>query len=59
MAQGADEHTLQLAVQGALTEIIHIAGQHDATNIATREPSLEEAFLRFYEPEQQSSALAG
>jgi len=59
VAQGADEHTLQLAVQGALTEIIHIAGQHDATNIATREPSLEEAFLRFYEPEQQSSALAG
>src|SRR5438094_7172409 len=39
VAQGADEHTLQLAVQGALTEIIHIAGQHNATNIATREPS--------------------
>src|SRR3989440_6038167 len=59
VAQGADEHTLQLNVQGALTEIIHVASQHDATNIATREPSLEEGFLRFYEPEQAPSALAG
>jgi ABC-2 type transport system ATP-binding protein len=59
VAQGADERTLQLNVQGTLTEIIHIASQHNATNVATREPSLEEVFLRFYEPEQQSSALAG
>src|SRR5437763_16460867 len=59
VVQGADEHTLQLNVQGALTEIIHIAGQHNATNIATREPSLEEVFLRFYEPQQSPSALAG
>ncbi len=59
VAQGADERTLQLNVQGALTEIIHIASQYGATNIATREPTLEEVFLRFYEPEQKSSALAG
>jgi ABC-2 type transport system ATP-binding protein len=59
VAQGADEHTLQLNVQGELTEIIRIAGQHGATNIATHEPTLEEVFLRFYEPEQQPSALAG
>ena len=59
VAQGADEHTLQLNIQGELTEIIHIASQHSATNIATREPSLEEVFLRFYEPKQVSSALAG
>jgi ABC-2 type transport system ATP-binding protein len=59
VAQGADEHTLQLNVQGALTEIIQIASQHSATNIATHEPSLEEVFLRFYEPEQSSAALAG
>jgi len=58
MAQSADERTLQLNVQGALTEIIHIASQHDATNIETHEPSLEEAFLRFYEPEQSPAALA-
>jgi ABC-2 type transport system ATP-binding protein len=59
VAPGADESTLQLNVQGALTEIIHIASQHSATNITTHEPTLEEVFLRFYEPEQKSSALAG
>src|SRR5213082_4308889 len=59
VAQGADERTLQLVVQGDLAEIIQVAGQHGATNIATHEPSLEEAFLRFYEPQQESSALAG
>src|SRR5579872_3545208 len=59
VVQGADERTLQLNVQGTLTEIIHLASQHDATNIATHEPTLEEAFLRFYEPEQAPSALAG
>ncbi len=58
VAPGADERTLQLNIQGALTEIIQIAGQHGATNIATHEPSLEEVFLRFYEPEQPA-ALAG
>ena len=59
VAQGADERTLQLNVQGELTEIIRIAGEHHATNIETHEPSLEEVFLRFYEPEQETSALAG
>src|SRR5438270_6310537 len=58
VAQGADEHTLHLNVQGELTEIIRIAGQHGATNIATHEPTLEEVFLRFYEPQRESSALA-
>src|SRR5205085_4679070 len=42
VAQGADEHILQLVVQGDLAQIIQIASQHGATNIATREPSLEE-----------------
>ncbi len=47
---GADEYSLQLTIQGELTEIIQIAGQHQATNIDAHEPSLEEIFLRFYEP---------
>ncbi|MBV9231925.1 MAG: hypothetical protein JOZ18_21625, partial [Chloroflexi bacterium] len=59
VAQGTDERTLQLNVQGDLTEIIQIAGQHAATNIVTHEPTLEEVFLRFYEPQQEPSALAG
>lgn len=59
VAQGADEHILQINVQGELTEIIRIAGEHHATNIDTHEPSLEEVFLRFYEPEQSPAKLAG
>ncbi len=59
VAQGADEHILQLVVQGDLAEIIQVAGQYGATNIATHEPTLEEAFLRFYEPKPESAALAG
>ena len=59
VAQGADEHTLQINVQGELTEIIRIAGEHHATNIDTHEPSLEEVFLRFYALEQEPSVLAG
>jgi len=54
----ADEHTLQLQVQGTLTEIMKIAGEHNATNIVTREPTLEEVFLHFYEPEQSTATLA-
>jgi ABC-2 type transport system ATP-binding protein len=58
VAQAAHEHTLQLNIQGELTEIIKIAAEHHATNIDTHEPTLEEAFLRFYEPEQSSATLA-
>ena len=58
VVQEADERALQLNVQGTLMEIIHLASQHDATNIATHEQTLEEAFLHFYEPEQAHSALA-
>jgi ABC-2 type transport system ATP-binding protein len=58
VAEVADERTLQLAVQGDLTEIMHIASQHNATTMTTHKLTLEEVFLRFYEPEQQLSALA-
>jgi ABC-2 type transport system ATP-binding protein len=57
VAQGVDGRTLQLSVKGNLTEIIHLASQHNATNITTHEPTLEEVFLRFYEPEP--APLAG
>ena len=59
VAEAADERTLQLSVQGDLTEIIHIASQHNATNMTTHEPTLEEVFLRFYEPEHEPARLAG
>jgi len=59
VTQGTSEQSLLLQVQGALTEIIQIAGQHSATSIDTHEPSLEEVFLRFYEPEQVAATPAG
>lgn len=59
VAIGADERTLQLHVQGTLTEVMKIAGTHNATNIVTHEPTLEEIFLRFYEPEPSATALVG
>jgi ABC-2 type transport system ATP-binding protein len=59
VTQGTNEHTLHLNVQGTLTNVIQVAGQHEATNISTHEPSLEEVFLRFYESEQLSSAAVG
>jgi len=59
VAPGADERTLQLNVQGTLAEIIKIAGEHNATNIDTHEPTLEEVFLRFYEPEPSAATLVG
>ena len=57
--QGADAHILQLNVRGALTEVLHIASEHGATNIETHEPSLEEVFLRFYEADQALAPVAG
>src|SRR5579859_5986637 len=47
----ADERTLQLHVQGTLTEVMKVAVAHNATNFASHEPTLEEIFLHFYEPE--------
>jgi ABC-2 type transport system ATP-binding protein len=55
---GTDERTLQLYVQGPVTEVLKIASEHSATNITTHEPTLEEVFLRFYEPEQSPATLA-
>ena len=47
---------LQLTVQGDLGPVLTVAAQHGATNLTTREPSLEEVFLRYYTPEAAPSA---
>jgi ABC-type multidrug transport system ATPase subunit len=44
-------HTLRLTVQGDLGAVLQAAAQHQAINLTTREPSLEEVFLRYYTPE--------
>jgi ABC-2 type transport system ATP-binding protein len=48
--------TLRLTVQGDLGAVLQAAAQNRATNLTTREPSLEEIFLQYYKP---SSAAAG
>ncbi len=50
---------LQLTVQGDLGPVLQVAAQHQAVNLTTREPSLEEIFLRHYTPETAPSAAMG
>jgi ABC-2 type transport system ATP-binding protein len=47
---------LQLTVQGDLGQVLQVAAQHQATNLTTREPTLEEVFLRYYTPEGAAPA---
>jgi len=54
---GLSQREVHLAVQGELHDVIKVAAEHDATNIVTREPSLEEIFLRFYEPERSPATV--
>jgi ABC-2 type transport system ATP-binding protein len=58
VTKGRSKQELQLAVQGELAEVIKVAAQYDATNIVTHEPSLEEVFLRFYEPDPTGQGQA-
>jgi ABC-2 type transport system ATP-binding protein len=48
--------SLRLTVQGDLGAVLQAAAQHGATNLTTREPTLEEIFLRYYEPETAAAA---
>ncbi len=50
---------LRLTVQGDLGAVLQAAAQHGAINLTTREPSLEEVFLRYYTPESVPSAVKG
>jgi ABC-2 type transport system ATP-binding protein len=43
---------LRLTVQHDLGAVLKVAAQHDAIALTSSEPSLEEVFLRFYEPER-------
>jgi ABC-2 type transport system ATP-binding protein len=50
---------LRLTVQGDLGAVLEAAVQHGATNLTTREPSLEEIFLQYYTPSSPTpSAVA-
>jgi ABC-2 type transport system ATP-binding protein len=45
-----DGDTVQMTVQDDLSGVIQAAAAHNAVSIVTRQPSLEEIFLRYYEP---------
>jgi ABC-2 type transport system ATP-binding protein len=49
---------IQLRVQGDLDGVIKAAADHGAVNIVTRQPSLEEVFLRFYAADRTPQAAA-
>jgi ABC-2 type transport system ATP-binding protein len=46
-----DGEGVQLVAQADLSGVIQVAAQHYATSISVREPSLDEVFLRYYQPE--------
>ena len=48
-----------LTVQGDLGGVLQVAAQHGATNLVTREPSLEEIFLQYYTSSSASSVAVG
>ena len=48
---------VRLTVQGNMGAVLQAAAQHGATDLVTREPTLEEIFLRYYTP--QATAVAG
>ncbi len=48
--------TLRLTVRQDVSAVLKVAALHDAVALNTQEPSLEEAFLRFYAPADMSPA---
>ncbi len=49
--------SVRLTVRGDLTGVIQVASEHNASNIVSHEPNLEEVFLRFYETEQTPASV--
>ena len=50
----ADRHTLRLTMQGEADAVIKAAAQHAVVTLTSREPSLEDIFLRYYEGDGQA-----
>ena len=48
VAAEAHGDTVALTIQGELDEVVKEAARHEVVNVETREPSLEEIFLRAY-----------
>src|SRR5205814_1221183 len=54
----SDGHTLRLSVQGVEDAVIKAAAQHAVVTLTSREPSLEDIFLRYYEGDDQAAREA-
>ena len=45
-----EPNTARVTLTGDMADALRVAVEHGALNVATHEPSLEDIFLRFYEP---------
>ncbi len=52
-----DGNTIQLTLQEEMSDVIQVAARHDAVSFTARQPSLEEVFLRYYEPQSAGDRL--
>ena len=46
-----DGHTLRLTVLGGVDAVVKAAARYRLVNLVSREPSLEDVFLRYYQGE--------
>ena len=45
-----EPHTARVTLTGDMADTLRVAVEHGALNVTTHEPSLEDIFLRYYEP---------
>jgi len=53
-----DGRTLRLTVQGGLDAVVKVAARYPLVNFVSREPSLEDIFLRYYQDDGAAAATA-
>jgi ABC-2 type transport system ATP-binding protein len=51
--QGTDGRVFQIIVQGDIDPLIKTIARYPVASLASREPTLEEAFLRLYQPDEK------
>ena len=51
-----EPNTARVTLKGDMAESLRVAVEHGAMNVTTHEPSLEDIFLRFYEPDSKPVA---
>ncbi len=57
--QLSNGHALRIAMQGPADAVIKAAAKYQVVSFTTYEPSLEDIFLRYYEPEEAPKEAAG